>query len=72
MGWMPVSQESTQQGANPGNAIAGLRGGTGHPYRRSPGALEAVKKSIGAVREDRASCPEEAAGYYAPAAGACW
>lgn len=69
VGLMPVSLQE-RSGRNPGNAIAGLRVELGTHIGDPLARLEAVKKSIGAVREDRASLPEEAASYYALLRGA--
>jgi WS/DGAT/MGAT family acyltransferase len=69
VGLLPVSLQE-RGGNNPGNAIAGLRVEMGTHIGDPLARLAAVKQSMSAVREDRASLPEEAATYYALLRGA--
>lgn len=59
VGLIPVSLQE-RGGHNPGNAIAGLRVELGTQVGDPLARLDAIKESIAAVREDRASLPEEA------------
>lgn len=63
VGALPVSLQERSERL-PGNAIAGLRVALGTDVGDPLARLEAVKKSMQQVREDRASLPEEAVTSY--------
>jgi WS/DGAT/MGAT family acyltransferase len=63
IGAMPVSLQERSERL-PGNAIAGLRVALGTHIGDPLARLEAVKASMRAVREDRASLPDEAVTSY--------